>query len=437
MKLLIVDDEKSIRMALKATLSKMTSNIYTAETGREGLDIFEKFHPDVVILDIKLPDIDGLEILRRIRQTSSNTYVIMITYLTEVRLAIKAMKMGAFDYFTKPFKLDDVKNIVMEIKEKYIDMEKIPDDPMTLSRILGNSPKLIETVNKIVRLPMINQDISILITGESGTGKELVAKSIHYLSPRAQNPFIALNCPAIPKNLQESVLFGHEKGAFTDAHLTKKGLLEEAQGGTLFFDEIGDMDPSLQSKLLRVLQEKKFRRLGSNKEIDLSANIIYATNKDLLKEIELGNFRLDLYYRINIIQINIPPLRDRKEDIPGLIHYYIELFNSKYMKNIIGVAPQAREALINYEWPGNIRELRNILERIIVFLDKDIIGLNDLPEEILQVKNGKNLPYLEQVEGNTIYQVLEKNSWNITASAKELGISRLTLRRKIEKYNLK
>lgn len=279
------------------------------------------------------------------------------------------------------------------------------------------------------------------MTGESGTGKEVVAKAIHYNSLRAEKPFIALNCAAIPKTLQESELFGYEKGAFSDAKTARKGLIEEADGGTLFLDEIGDMDLNLQAKLLRVIQEKRFRRLGGNREITFDSNIICATNKDLLKEVREGRFREDLFYRLNVINIKIPPLRERKRDIEPLVKEFIKLYNNRLQKQVRGISPEALKLLKGYKFPGNVRELKNIIERIMIFKDNNQpISPEDLPLDVL----GQDNPdedfrdsSLKAVEKEAILTALNRNSWNISRTAEELGISRLTLRRKIKKYEIK
>ena len=438
MKILVIDDEKSIRMSLQLMLDKLVTGVYTAESGEQGLELFARYQPDLVIVDIKLPGIDGLEVLRNIKKTAPGCTVIVITYLSDLRLAVDAMKMGAYDYFTKPFKLEDIKNAAAEIVKRNSFFDDFMDDPGALKKMISKHGKIRDLVSKVLTIARLDQEVVVLITGESGTGKEIIARTIHYNSARAAKPFVAINCPAIPKNLQESELFGYEKGAFTDARTSKAGLLEEGNEGTVFFDEIGDMDTSLQAKLLRVIQEKKFRRLGSNKEKALNANIICSTNKNLQKEISQGAFRLDFYYRINVVPINLPPLRERKEDLPVLLNEFIQLYNHKFNKKVTGVSDEAMKVLQCYEWPGNIRELKNVVERVMIFQKNDIIMRRDLPEEILRPENRENVfTRLDAVEEETIFYTLEKNNWNISVTAKELGISRLTLRRRIEKYGLR
>lgn len=441
-KILIVDDEKSIRLSLQIVFKKMGFHVLTAETGEEGLEIAKRENPEIAIVDIKLPGIDGIQVLQELIRAKKNCVIIMITYLSEVRLAVRAMKMGAYDYFTKPFNLDEIKMAINQAAN-YICIKQQLDSSENDAhvKIIGNSKAIIDLKETIKRITRLNFSTTILVTGESGTGKEVVAKAIHYNSLRAEKPFIALNCAAIPKTLQESELFGYEKGAFSDAKTARKGLIEEADGGTLFLDEIGDMDLTLQAKLLRVIQEKRFRRLGGNREITFDSNIICATNKDLLKEVREGRFREDLFYRLNVINIKIPPLRERKRDIEPLVKEFIKLYNNRLQKQVRGISPEALKLLKGYKFPGNVRELKNIIERIMIFKDNNQpISPEDLPLDVL----GQDNPdedfrdsSLKAVEKEAILTALNRNSWNISRTAEELGISRLTLRRKIKKYEIK
>lgn len=442
MKLLIIDDEKSIRLSLQVGLKKLGIEIFTASSGEEGIAIFDEINPDIVIIDINLPGINGLEVLKRIRKQRRNCIVIMITYISEVRLAVEAMKLGASDYFTKPFNIEEIKETI-ENNIKYIQMKHAlnKEEDGDVTEIIGVS-KPIEDIKRVIRkVTNMPYNTFIFIQGESGTGKEIIAKAIHFHGIRKTKPYVALNCAAIPQNLQESELFGYEKGAFSDAKTTKKGLIEEANGGTLFLDEIGDMDILLQAKLLRVLQEKKFRRLGSTKELKIDANIIAATNKDLLVEIKNGNFREDLYYRLNVVPIYTTPLRQRMEDIPVLVEFFIKYYNKELKKEIKGMTERAMEVCKTYEWKGNVRELKNVIERVMIFQEKPWIDEEDLPHNIISARGGEDHQMLthtslEAVEMETISKVLKQQNWNITKTAQELGISRLTLRRKIEKYNI-
>ena len=442
MKLLIIDDEKSIRLSLQVGLKKLGVEIFTAASGEEGLGLFEQTKPDIAIIDIKLPGIDGIEVLRRIRKDNKSCIILMITYISEVRLAVEAMKLGAHDYFTKPFNIEEIKesieNHVHYIKKKQ-ELGKEKDDNFT--EIIGISKQIDgvrDIVNKVSQMPY---NTFILIQGESGTGKEIIAKAIHYNGVRKSKPYVALNCAAIPQNLQESELFGYEKGAFSDAKTSKKGLIEEAHGGTLFLDEIGDMDILLQAKLLRVLQEKRFRRLGGVKEIAFDATIIAATNKNLLEEIKAGNFREDLYYRLNVVPVYTTPLRERNEDISFLIESFIDYYNHELNKSIRGFTDKALEVCKAYEWKGNVRELKNVIERIMIFQENEWVDVEDLPPNIIADKSIPDTVVLananlEAVEMETVSRALKQNDWNITKTALELGISRLTLRRKIEKYSI-
>lgn len=439
MKLLIVDDEKSIRLSLKINMKKLGIDVFTAESGEEGLDIVRKKMPNIAIVDIKLPGISGIDVLKEIKQIKPSCIVIMITYLSDVKLAVKAMKMGAYDYFTKPFSLSEISRSIeetLEYAKTKIEIDKGSRDNQV--KFIGQSPEIVKIKENIKEIASMKYNTCILLEGESGSGKEVIAKSIQSIKGDTI-PFISINCAAIPKTLQESELFGYEKGAFSDAKNAKEGLIERANNGVLFLDEIGDMDISLQAKMLRVLQEKKFRRIGGLEEMDFKATILSATNKDLKEEIEAGNFRKDLYFRLNIIPIYIPPLRKRREDIIPLVQHFIENYNNVLNKNIESISKEVVDIFKNYLWPGNIRELKNVIERIMIFKKDNKITLEDVPKEILEDDSiEENHHYnLELVEENAIKKALDKNNWNITRTSEELGVSRITLRRKIEKYNLK
>ena len=439
MKVLVIDDEKSIRLSLKIGLEKLNLEVFVAESGEEGLEIYKRERPDLIIVDINLPGINGIEVLSRLKRIDRDVIVIMITYMTDVKLAVEAMKLGAHDYFTKPFNLGEIKESIKKTLDFIKVKSSIGEDENNF--FVGSSPKIEKIKDLIKDICSLSYDTSILITGESGTGKEVVAKSIQACEKNKDRPFVAINCAAIPKNLQESELFGYEKGAFSDAKADKIGLIEKANGGILFFDEIGDMEIGLQAKVLRVIQEKKYRRIGGTKEYDFSATFLSATNKDLLREVEKEEFRKDLYYRINIIPVYIPPLRERREDIPLLIEYFIDEYNKKLNKDINMVDSEAMNMLINYDWPGNIRELKNLMERVMIFKKDNLITLEDLPEELLNNEeddggfSGENIS-LEEIEKIGIMKALEANNWNISRTSKELEISRQTLRAKINKYSI-
>lgn len=437
MKILVVDDERSIRLSLTVGLKKISANIYSAENGLDALEIYRKNSIDVVILDIKLPDIDGIEVLRQIMQFDENCTVIMMTHLSEVRLAVQAMKLGAHDYFTKPFSIEEIIDVVKSLGSYINEKQAIRPKQVILNEYIGKSKAILDIHHKISKLSKIQFNTSIMIQGESGTGKEMIAKQIHQKCSK-DKPFIAINCAAIPKHLQESELFGHEKGAFSDAKNLRIGLFEASNGGVLFLDEIGDMDLDLQAKLLRVLQEKKFRRIGGNEEIEFNAIIVVATNKNLVSEIEKQNFRRDLYYRLNIIPIDLPPLRERKEDIPLLIDYFINYYNSLLNKSVQTISQEMNALFLRYSWPGNIRELKNIIERLMILNESDVLTAEELPYELSDDYdiNNQKLSNLEVSEQEVILKALSKYSWNITKASESLGISRLTLRRKIDKYSI-
>lgn len=443
MKVLIVDDEKGIRTSLKFFLKGEGFEIEIAETGEEALEKYEKFSPDVTVLDINLPGIDGLNVLREIKKRNKKAIVIMITYRSEVKLAVKAMKLGAYDYFMKPFNIIDIKNSVLEITE-YLVAKKTVSTIEEDKTFIGESKEILSLKEKIKKLLNIKMDTNILITGSSGTGKEVLGKYIHNVKNGNKKPFVAINCAAIPKSLQESEFFGYEKGAFTEAKVRKIGLIEKSNGGTLFLDEVADMDIELQAKMLRVLQEKKFRRVGGLEEIPFSATVISATNKNLQEEIKAGNFRQDLYYRINVVPLKLPDLSERKTDIPLLIDFFIGKYNEILGKNINKIDEEALNILKNYKWNGNIRELKNTIERIMIFQEDEIITKENLPEEIVEpnqdifFEGGEYIDkeMLDITQANLIKKALEENNWNITHTADALGISRLTLRKRIQKFEI-
>jgi DNA-binding NtrC family response regulator len=437
MKILILDDEKGIRMSLKIRLSSNGYTVFEAEDGETALELMTQQSFDIAILDINLPGISGLEVLKQLRRVQPDCRVVMMTYLSEVKLAVQAMKLGAFDYFTKPFALEEMNALIQNMAQFVLSSspEGTAEDQENL--LIGNSESIRKIKETINRIKKINRHTCILISGESGTGKEIVARAIH--GGAHDKAFIAINCSAIPSTLQESEFFGYEKGAFSEAKAQKKGLIENADGGVLFLDEIGDMDPGLQAKLLRVLQEKKFRRLGSVEEISFDATVIAATNRNLMQDIEAGKFRKDLYYRLNVVPIELPPLRERREDIPLLVMYFVTHFNQRFGATVLGVSNEAMTVLVDYDWPGNIRELRNMIERIMIFADGDEIKYEDLPSEILEQDEDKEDEdgLIDAASRSVIMKTLSATNWNISHAAKELGISRLTLRRRIEKYGFK
>jgi two-component system response regulator AtoC len=391
--ILIIDDEPLIRKSLKVALEEDGYDVFTAETGAAGIAVVRTENIDLVLLDIKLPDIQGLDVLTGLKALDGDLLVIMMTGYGTIESAVTAMKSGAFDYITKPLKTKDVTTLIklaLETRSLKRDVKRFIDKDRTfygLDKIIGRSAAINDTIEMIKKIARADSS-TVLIEGESGTGKELVAKAIHFSSSRCSRPFVEINCAAIPPSLLESELFGYEKGAFTDARKTKKGLIEQAHGGSLFLDEIGDMDGGMQAKILNVLQERKFRRLGGGKVIEVDVRIITATNHDLRKDVHEKVFREDLFYRIDVIHIYLPPLRDRREDIPLLASSFINEFNILFTKHVRGIDPGALQVLMDYSWPGNVRELRNIIERVMILSDPELILQEHIPGEILVNTDG-------------------------------------------------
>ncbi len=450
-RILIVDDEESFRHMLSVILIKEGYEVEVSSTGEEGLQKAAASPFDQILCDIRMPRMDGLEFLREIKKTGVEASIIMMSAYGTMDTAIEAMKLGAYDYISKPFKPDEIILTLRKAEER----EQLRKENQLLRKEVGKEYSFENIVSKNEQMQKIFDVIkkvsqyksTVLITGESGTGKELVARALHYNSARSPNPFIAVNCGAIPENLLESELFGHAKGAFTDAIRTKKGLFEEADGGTLFLDEIGDLPGQLQVKLLRVLQDGEIRRIGESKPIQIDVRIVAATVKDLSKEVNEGRFREDLFYRLNVLPIHIPPLRERKEDIPLLIQHFIEKYNQAMNKNVANIDHNALETLINYKWYGNVRELENTVERAIVLSEKNNIELENLPNEIqnfkdeFQVEPQPDEEYSikktsKTLEINLIKKALRKTKGNHTHAAKLLEISHRALLYKIKEYGI-
>ncbi|MEZ0343230.1 MAG: sigma-54 dependent transcriptional regulator [Caldimicrobium sp.] len=443
-RILIVDDEILLRKALEGVLTSQGYSVKSCETGEKALTLIEREFFDLALVDVKLPDLNGLELLKEIKKISPETGVIIITAYAEVKSAVQAIKDGAFDYLSKPFQEEELL-ITIEKFLKYRSLEKelkilrkALSDTYQERSLIGESKAIKELLHKIEILSQV--DVTLLIYGESGTGKELVADLIQRNSPRKDKPYIKINCTAIPENLFEAELFGYEKGAFTGATESKKGKLELANGGTLLLDEIGDLPLSLQPKLLRVLETNTFYPLGSKREVKVDVRYIFCTGKDLKKLVEEGKFRDDLYYRINVVPLKIPPLRERKEDLPHLINHFVRYFSQKYKKEIPKIAPEAYTALLNYDYPGNVRELKHILERAILLCQNSIITLNDLPEELRGKTSPQSAPFQnvkkckELLERELILKTLEECKGKKTEAAKKLGISRKTLWQKLKKF---
>lgn len=448
--ILVVDDEINVIESFKRLLED-DYKVLTATSGEEALEKIEKENLDIVLLDIRMPEMDGIEVLRRIREMSENVDVIVVTAVSTMRTAIEAMKLGAYDYITKPFEVDEVIISINKALEKrclarevsYLRSEVAR--PVKFDNIIGTSEKM-RQVYEIVS-EMTKNDATVLIHGESGTGKELFARDIHFNGLRKDKPFIAVDCASIPENLLESELFGHEKGAFTDATSQKLGRFELANHGTLFLDEIGNLKPDMQGKILRVLQEREIQRVGGVKTIKIDVRIISATNVVLKKAIKEEKFREDLYYRLNVVPIELPSLRERKEDIPLLARYFLKIFSREFGKKIKDITPEAMEFLMNYRWPGNVRELRNVIERLVALTKEDVISRKRLPLDILlTVKTEENnigeegmllKGAREQFEKQFILGVLEKVNWNQTEAAEILGIHRNTLMLKMQNLGIK
>jgi two-component system response regulator AtoC len=450
-RILIVDDEENFRHMLSVILIKEGYEVEAASNGEEGLQKALMSPFDQILCDIRMPRMDGLEFLREIQKKEVEATIIVMSAYGTLDIAVEAMKLGAYDYISKPFKPDEIILTLRKAEEReHLRREnqllrKEVAKEYSFENILSKNEKMQKIFDVIKKVAVYKS--TVLITGESGTGKELVARALHYNSDRFQSPFIPVNCGAIPENLLESELFGHAKGAFTDAIRTKKGLFEEADGGTLFLDEIGELPAPLQVKLLRVLQDGEIRRIGEAKSIQIDVRIVAATVKDLSREVNEGRFREDLFYRLNVLPIHIPPLRERKEDIPLLIQHFIGKYNQVMSKNVGDIDHKALETLMNYKWFGNVRELENTIERAIVLADRNNIQLENLPIEIKDFKEEfqpEPLPDEEYsikkasrtLEINLIRKALKKTKGNHTHAAKLLEISHRALLYKIKEYEI-
>ncbi len=467
--ILIVDDDKSIRYSLKRMMEGKYS-ILTAQNGEEALERVKESFPDLILMDIKMPGRSGIDVLREIKLIDPKSPVIIMTAYGTTETAIEAMKYGAFDYILKPFPIPQMKGLVEKalslrtmMKQEVIYAPPEGEETDEGERIIGSSPKMQE-IYKIVG-QIAPSDVTVLLRGESGTGKELFARAIYQHSSRSNLPFLPVNCAAIPDTLLESELFGHEKGSFTGATSRRIGKLEQCQGGTIFLDEIGDMSLSTQAKLLRVLQEKNFERLGGTETIKVDIRLIVATNKDLEEAIGNGKFREDLYYRLNVVSIMIPPLKERKEDIPGLVSYFLKKFNRELKKAIVGITPSAMAKIASYGWPGNVRQLENVLKRAMVLCQGEWIledqllfekgwerreaqeesskkNVEDLLDALFEEFSTasvtpQDLDMISSLERGLILRALQKTRGNQLKAAALLGINRSTLRGKMERYNIK
>ncbi len=446
--ILVVDDEELQRNILKTILTAEGYETFTAPSGEEALKMITTYNPDVVLTDLKMEGMDGLAMLQQINALKEPPAVIMMTAFGSISLAVEAMKHGAFDFLTKPLDKDivlvTIKKAIekMELLKKTQELQQALFERFNIESIVGHSVAMRDVINLIKKVSI--SPVTVLILGESGTGKELVAKAIHYNSQRATKLFTAINCAAIPENLIESELFGYEPGAFTGATTRKKGLFEATNGGTLFLDEIGDLPLLTQSKILRVLQEKEVRRLGGRDSIKVDVRIIAATNKDLEKEMRDGRFREDLYYRLRVVTIELPPLRHRKEDIPELVKHFIEKYNREFGKRIKGIETPAMKALLDYSWPGNIRQLESVIEKAVLMCDSDMIKLDEIKSDLKTIrKNGildLDIPdegiNFEELEKELLKKAMAKANNVAARAARLLGMSYKTFWYRWEKFGL-
>ncbi len=452
-KILIVDDELNMRLVLKVLLNKEGYDVATAADGLEALKILKSGDIEVVVTDMKMPKLDGMGLLERVMEEYPSTPVIVITAHGTIAKAVDALKKGAFDYITKPFDQDELKNVILKaIKTRRLNEEELflSHDEIDRQGIVGGSEPMLKIYDNIKKVAP--SSTTVLITGETGTGKDLVAYAIHKNSPRKNNPLVKINCAAIAENLIESELFGHEKGSFTGAVSTKPGRFELADKGTLFLDEIGEIPRDMQAKLLRVIQDHEFERVGGLRTIKVDVRLIAATNRNLFQDVKEGKFREDLYYRLNVFPTHLPTLRERREDILPLVEYFIEKFNKKLERAVKHVDSKVKELLVNYDWPGNIRELENFIERLVLMAGGDTITFEEVPQEwksaaeVLTASQlaGQKKPFkdfvkghMEEVEKQSIIQCLEECGGNVTKAAQRLGLSRKGLQLKMIKYNLR
>ncbi|MCI0413848.1 sigma-54 dependent transcriptional regulator [bacterium] len=454
--LLIVDDEPASRYGIRKALAQFRFSVQEAGDGKEALDKIQQLLPDLVILDVNLPEMDGLSVLSQVHRENSVPLVIVITAYGSEKIAVEAMKRGAYDYVSKPYDIDELRLVVsramesLHLKQENLELRKELERRSGFGPILGQTVAMRKVFDMMEKVSL--SDITVLIHGESGTGKELVAREIHRRSSRHNKPFITMNCAALPENLIESELFGHERGAFTGAVRQRKGKFELAHEGTIFLDEIGDMSLNTQSKILRILQERKFERLGGDETREADVRILSATHKDLMAEIQNGNFRSDLYYRLQVIDIEIPPLRERNEDIPLLVEHYLGVFSEKHNKKVEGMEPEAVRLMLRYHWPGNVRQLVNILERAVVLAAGPVLRKEDLPNE-LELPSGFTDSFLDDLMHLPFKQAKEKivssfmkeyltrrlndNDGNISHTAAELGIRRQSLQTMLRRLGIK
>jgi DNA-binding NtrC family response regulator len=445
-RILIVDDEPEIVKLYEELLTQEGYEITTAYSGAEGLRYVREDLFDMVITDIRMPDVTGLDILNEVRKLHPDTLVLLITAFGTIEAAIKAMKEGAYDYISKPARNDEIRLIVKrgleqrQLQKNYQNLQKGLKDKYRLENIVGRSNEMLEVYKTVAKISQSRA--TVLITGESGTGKELVARAIHQNSPRAERPFVVIHCASLPETLIESELFGYMKGSFTGAMSSKKGLFEEADTGTVFLDEIGDVPLATQVKLLRVLQEKEIRRIGAEQPIKVDVRIIAATNRNLEDMIQKSQFREDLYYRLSVVSIQLPPLRSRRDDINLLVQHFLRKYCQEAGVPLKIISPDAMHLMESYNWPGNVRELENVIERAVNLSFRDGITVDDLPQKLIEKKVisqpslMEQTPTLEELEKNYLIKLLNENDWNYTETAEKMGISVRTVQRMVSRFHL-
>jgi two-component system, NtrC family, response regulator AtoC len=444
--ILVVDDEQLIRRTLSKRLQTAGYEVMEAEDGKRAIERASGGGVDLAILDYRLPDIDGINVLKQLKQLDPDLLVILLTAYANVDAAVSAMKLGAYHFAIKPFDLEALVAMVEQalettrLRREVRHLRATQAQPYGLDGIVGTSAQMTD-FKGLLRQVASSPASTVLLTGESGTGKDLAAKVLHYTSSRANKPFVNITCSALPENLLESELFGHERGAFTDARQQKRGLLESADGGTVFLDEIGEMPTALQAKLLRFLEEKVLRRVGGSADIRVDVRIVAATNRTLEDEVRAGRFREDLYYRLNVLPLKLPPLRAHIDDLPALVAFYVATFNKEFKKNVIGASDAALRQMSTYSWPGNVRELRNAVERAMLLCSGNTLEADQFPQTALRaVSNAIELPAegleLEEVERSLVQQALERTGWNQTRAAKLLGLNRDQIHYRIEKFKL-
>jgi len=458
-RILVVDDEEIVLRSCLRILSGDEFQVETVQDGRQALQKVEENPYDVMILDIMMPNVDGLEVLRRVKETHPNVDIIMVTGLAQIDTAVKAMKLGAFDYIAKPFEPDELKLVVQRALERRrllqenLNLKTEVSSKYRFENIIGLSPQMQAVYRLIAQCAPTSS--TILITGESGTGKELIARAIHYNSLRKDKPFVPVDCNSLSENLLESELFGHVKGSFTGAIANKKGMFEVANSGTLFLDEIGNFSMATQAKLLRVLQEREYKPVGDTRTLTANFRLITATNKDLKTMVAAGTFRDDLYYRINIFPIHAPALRDRKEDIPALAYHFLKVFSSELGKKITDISEGALSTLVNYGWPGNVRELENVMHRAAILTSDHIIRQAHLVnildpsqppadvtvprtgDELKRAKKAMREKSVEEIEKQFVLEALKRNNWNVTKSAEDTGMQRPNFQALMKKYTIR